>query len=179
MNDKSALAGNPAPSNTVDFRDVCSLGMDQAIGVEQKKVSWFAPFGKFFKSAAQAIGFCVEMHRSWLSLLAPHASSRVSTVANNSSSQSQPTPDELAYSMDTALGLRLVGVPGNAAAIRAVRVAQPQPTPDELAYSMDIALGERFTAFSSSVVSGLGTQSPTAEAQKPGSGLAKTATAGS
>ena len=59
-------------ANTVDVQDLCSLGMDRAIGIEKRKPSWFAPVGELFKAAAQALGFCMEMRRSWLSQLAPH-----------------------------------------------------------------------------------------------------------
>jgi len=170
MNYRTTLAENSAPSaHTVDFQDVCSLGMDQAIGIEKpsldikQKTTWFAPMSKLFKAAAQAIGFCMEMQRGWLSLVAPRATSRVSTVANNSGRQAQASPDDLAYSMDIAMGPQHVAAPASMAARGSVRIAQPQPTPDELAYSMDIAIGERFTVLSSTVVSSSGGQAPTAE----------------
>jgi hypothetical protein len=139
-------------ANTVDVQDLCGLGMDRAIGIEKKKASWFAPVGKLFKAAAQTIGFCMEMRRSWLSLLAPHASSHVGTAVSNSRCHSKLSPDELAYSMDIAIGPQHVAAPSSPAASSSVRKAQPQPTPDELAYSMDIAIGERFTAVPSSTV---------------------------
>ncbi len=179
MNHRTTLAENSAPSaSTVDFQDVCSLGMDQAIGIEnpsldiKQKTSWFSPVGKLFKAAAQALGFCMEMQRSWLSVVAPHATSRVSTVASNSSSQSPASPDDLAYSMDIAIGPQQVAVRASMAACSSVRIAQPQPTPDELAYSMDIAIGERFTALSSAVVSSSVSQAPTAEPEVKGLAMA-------
>ncbi len=165
--------------NTVDVQDLCSLGMDRAIGIEKRKPSWFAPVGELFKAAAQALGFCMEMRRSWLSQLAPHAFSHVHTVASNPSSQSQSSPDELAYSMDITIGPQHVAAPRSTAATSSGRKAQPQPTPDELAYSMDIAIGERFTVVpSSTVVSGSSGQSPTTEAPDPSRGAAMAARAG-
>ncbi len=167
MNNRIMPANDAARSaSTVDFQDQCSLGMDQAIGIEKdflptgvrldfcvdKKTSWFAPVGKLFNVAAQAIGFCMEMRRSWRSLLAPQALSHVSTAASNPNRQSHPSPDELAYSMDIAIGPQHVAAPRSTAASRSVRIAEPQPTPDELAYSMDIALGQRFTAVPSSTI---------------------------
>jgi hypothetical protein len=172
--DKATLS-----ANTIDIHAQCSLGMDQAIGIEKKKASWFAPVGKLLKAAAQTIGFCVEMRRSWLSLLAPHALAHVSTVASNSSSQSQPSPDELAYSMDIAIGPQHVAAPRSTVATSSVRRAQPQPTPDELAYCMDIAIGERFTVSSSTVMSSSGGQEATTELPESGNDLAMAATAGS
>ncbi len=183
-------------ANTVDFQDLCSLRMDQAIGIEKaslptgvrldsgviriyKKASWFSPVGMLFKAAAQAIGFCMEMRRSWLSVLAPHALSHVSTVASNSSSQSQPSPDELAYKMDIAIGPQHVAAPRSTAASSSVRKVLPQPTPDELAYSMDIVIGERFTVQSRTGESISGDQEATTEVPEPSRGLAMAAQAGS
>ncbi len=196
MDNRTMPANNDATSaNAVDYQEQCSLGMDQAIGIEKaslstgvrldsclvdKKASWFAPVGKLFKTAAQTIGFCMEMRRSWLSLLAPHALSHVRTVASNSSSQSQPSPDELAYSMDIAIGAQHVAAPRSTVASSSVRKAQPQPTSNELAYCMDIAIGERFTAPSSTVATSTGNQDQRAtEVPEPSRGLAMAAKAGS
>ena len=184
MNDRAKAAKNAVPfAHTVDIQDVCNLGMDQAIGIEKKKASWFSPLGKLFQAAAQAIGFCVEMRRNWFPLLAPHALSPVSTVADNSSSPSQPSPDELAYSMDIAIGVQHVAVPRSMASssvrIAQVRIAQTQPTPDELAFSMDLAIGERFTVLSSSEENVAGSQIPVKELPEPTRALAMAAKAGS
>jgi hypothetical protein len=163
VKDRTMPADNATLSaNTVDFQDQCSLGMDRAIGIEKKKASWFAPVGKLFKAAAQTIGFCMEMRRSWLSLLAPHALSHVSTVASNSSSHSKASPDELAYSTDIAIGPQHVAAPRSTAASSSVRKAQP--TPDELAFSMDIAIGERFKTPSRMVASSSGNTAMAARA---------------
>jgi hypothetical protein len=160
--------------------------MDQAIGNEKSspdlktEASWFAPAGKLFKAAAHAIGFCVGMHRSWLSLLAPHTLSQRNTVASNSGSQSQTSPDELAFSMDVAIGPQHVAAVKSMAASSSVRISQPQPrpTPDDLAYSMDIAIGERFTVQSRTVESSSGRQAPAVELPESSEGLAMAATAG-
>jgi len=168
-------------ANTVEVPDLCVLGMDRAIGIEKKKASWFAPVGKLFKVAAQTIGFCMEMRRSWLSLPASLVLPHVSTVASHPSSQSQSSPDELAYSMDIAIGKQHVAAADRTGASSSVWKAQPQPTPDELAYSMDIAIGERFTAVSGSTVASNSERQapPTAEVPEPSSGLAMAARAGS
>lgn len=162
MNNRTISEDHAALSaNTVDVQDLCSLAMDRAIGIEKKKASWFAPVGKLFMAAAQTIGFCMEMRRSLLSLLAPHASSHVGTGASNSSGQPQPSPDELAYSLDIAIGARQLAAPSRTVTSSYVRQARPQPTPDELAYSMDIAIGERFfVAPSSTVASNSDRQAP-------------------
>jgi hypothetical protein len=174
---------------SADSQDLCSLGMDRAIGIERaslptgvrlnscvidiyKKASWFVPVGKLFKATAQAIGFCIEMRRSWLSLLAPHALSHVSTGASRSGRQAQPTADELAYSMDIAIKERFTASSSRVATSSGSTVAsivrsQVQPTSDELAYSMDIAIGEQFTA-----------PAPTPEVPEPSRGIAMAATAG-
>ncbi len=133
---------NAAPSaNTVDVQDLCGLRMDRAIGIEKKKASWFAPVGKLFKAAAQTIGFCMEMRRSWLSLLTPHASSHVGSAASNSSSHSKLSPDELAYSMDIAIGERFTAVPSSTVASNSDRQV---PTPAEVPENnVEIAIGAR------------------------------------
>ena len=193
MNNRTIPADNAA-ANTVDFQEQCSLGMDRAIGTEEaslprgvrldssviniyKKASWFAPVGMFFKAAAQAVGFCMEMRRSWLSQ--PHGLSHVSTVASNSSSQSRPSADELAYKMDIAIGPQNVTAPRRTAASSSVSTDRPQPTPDELAYSMDIAIGERFTVQSRTIESSFGGQAAAAEVPEPSRELAFAAKAGS
>lgn len=195
MNNRTMPADNAA-ANTVDFQEQCSLGMDRAIGIEKaslpsdvrldsgviniyKKASWFAPIGMFFKAAAQAVGFCMELRRSWLSQLAPHGLSHVSTVASNSSSQSRPSADELAYKMDIAIGPQNVTAPRRTAASSSVSTDRPQPTPDELAYSMDIAIGERFTVQSRTIESSFGGQAAAAEVPEPSRELAFAAKAGS
>jgi hypothetical protein len=185
LNNRTRPVDNAAMSaNTVGFQNQQSFGMDRAIGIEKasldtaryKKTLWFAPVGILFKAAAHAIGFCMEMRRSWLSLLAPHALSHVSTVASNPSSQSQ-LPNELAYSMDIAICPQHIAAPRSTVASSSGRKAQPQPTPDELAYSMDIAIGERF-AVSSSTASISGSHEATTEVPEPIRGFAMAAKSG-
>ena len=185
MNNRTMPTNQAAPSAiAVDFQERCSLGMDLAIGNDQSsadiktEASWLAPVGKLFNAAAQAIGFCVGMHRNWLSLLASHALSQTSTVASNSGSQSQKSPDELAYSIDVAIGPQHVAALKSMAASSSVRISQPQPTPDDLAYSMDIAIGERFTVQSRTVESSAGRQAPAVELPESSKGLAMAAKAG-
>jgi hypothetical protein len=92
----------------------------------------------------------MEMQMSWLTLLAPHALSHVSTVTSSSSSQDQPNEEELAFSMDIALGER-VAPPRRMVASTSGKQAQPET--EAVAQSMDIAIGERFAAPSSEVAS--------------------------
>jgi hypothetical protein len=162
-----------------DFQERCSRAVDQAIGNENSslpskaKASWFA----LFKAAAHAVGFYVGVHRSWLALPAPHASSRMSTGASNAGNPSRKSPDDLAHSMDVAIGPQPVAALKSTAASRSVTIAQPQPTPDDLAYSMDIAIGARFTVQSRTVENSSG-QAPAAELPESSKGLAKAAKAG-
>ena len=121
--DQTQNAGFP-----VDFRDLCSFAMDQALGIQKaslstviisnscvidiyKNVFWFAPIvGNLFDMAAQSVTCSVELQMNWLSLLAPHASSHVATpdgrVASSSGGQAQPKADALERSMDIATGAR-------------------------------------------------------------------------
>lgn len=158
-------------ATTTDFQQRCSLAMDQAIGNAKSsldiktKTSWFAPVDRLFKAAAHAVGFCVGMHRSWLSL------------ASNAANQSPNSPDDLAHSLDVAIGPQHVAALKSMAASSSVTTARPQPTADDLAYSMDIAIGARFTV-SRTVENSSGRQAPAAELSESSNGLAMAARAG-
>jgi cell division septation protein DedD len=172
------MPANPAArsANPAESADSYSLGMDRVIGNQaaplptgaglnpsvggpNKKSSWFSPVGKLFKVAAYALASCVEIQRSLFSQLAPRAVPHRDNAAGNASRRPQPSPDELAYSMDMAMGNRLAASSGSAASrslIQAQPIAKVQEssaavavaalTPDELAFSMDVAIGARFTA---------------------------------
>jgi hypothetical protein len=153
---------------SVDFQDLCSLAMDQALGIEKESLAPVVGFNSrlldLYKNAfciapvlsnlsdaaAHAFALCVELQMGWIALLAPNTLSHVSTVASCSSSQDQTTPDELAFSMDIALGER-VAPPSRMVASTFGK--QAQPTAEVLAQSMDVAIGERFAAPSSIVAS--------------------------
>jgi hypothetical protein len=158
----------PNAGFSVDFQDLCSLAMDQALGIEKeslvpvvdfnsclldiyKNALWFTPiFGNHPGMASQALAFSVEMQMSWLTLLAPHALSHVSTVTSSSSSQDQPNEEELAQSMDIALGERFTAS-SRMLACTSGKHAQSELEP--VAQSMDVAIGERVAAPSSIVES--------------------------
>ncbi len=125
-NSNAALSPVPAnqdPSHagfSGDFQDLCSFGMDQALGLEQvslvavanlnlcaldiyKNALWSNPvFGNFLDITSQVLAFSLEMQMNCLSLLAPHAWVPVSTVAEGSG----PHAAELERSMDIAIGER-------------------------------------------------------------------------
>jgi hypothetical protein len=71
-------------------------------------------------------------------------------VTSSSSSQDQPNEEELALSMDIALGER-IAPPSRM--IASTSSKQAQPIAEELAQSMDVAIGERVAAPSSIVES--------------------------
>ena len=171
----------PITGFPVDFQDLCSLGMDRALGIEKasldkaaryKKASRFVPIPeKLFNVATQVIASCMKLQMNWMTLMTlrvPRASAYVGKAASNSGSQAKPTAEVLERSMDIAIGPQHVAAPRSTAASSSGRKVQPQlqPTPDELAYSMDIAIGERFTVSSSAVASTSDSQSPTAEMPK-------------
>ena len=173
----SLVAANEAKPITtlpIDVQDLCSLGMDRALGSEEnasldkaaryQKALRFAPMlGKLFKAATQAIASCMKLQLNWMTLRAHRASAHVGPEANNSGTQARPTAEVLERSTDIAIGPQRLPVARSAAASSSDRRAQPQPTSDELAYSMDIAIGERFTVSNSRVVSTSDRQSPPAE----------------
>jgi hypothetical protein len=101
------------------FQDECNCGMDEAIAFEEvsrstvlrlnsyaleisENASWLTPVvGGLFYMVAKSIAFCIELQMNWLTLFTPHALSHPSSVPD---SQAQPTAEELAYSMDIAIG---------------------------------------------------------------------------
>jgi hypothetical protein len=151
-----------------DIQDLCSLAMDQALGIEKvplapvvslnsclldpsKNALWFTPaFGNHLGMASQALAFSMEMQMGLIALLAPHAMSHLSTVTSSSGSQDQPNEDELAYSMDIALGERFTAP---CRMVVSTYGKQTQQKAEEAVQSMDIAIGERFAAPSSEVAS--------------------------
>jgi hypothetical protein len=162
--DQTPNAGFP-----FDFQDLCSLAMDQALGIEKESLVPVVGFNSrlldlyqnafciapvlsnLSDAAAQVFASCVELEMGLIALLAPHTLSRVSTVASSSgSSQDQPNEEELAYSMDIALGERFAAASRMDASNSS---SQAQPNEEELAYSMDVVIGERFAAPSSEVAS--------------------------
>jgi hypothetical protein len=151
----------------VDFQDLCSLAMDQALGIEKESLAPVVGFNSclldLYKNAfclapvlsnlsdaaAQVFASYVELQMGLIALLAPNTLSHVSTVASSSRSQVQPNEEELAFSMDIALGQRFTA-PSRMVA-RTTAKQQAEPEAEELAQNMDIAIGERFAAPSSEV----------------------------
>jgi hypothetical protein len=108
-----------------DFQDLCSLAMDQAIGIEKaslttvirlnssvidiyKNAFWFAPvFGDLLDTAAKSFAFCMELQMNWLTMMVPHANEVAapsSTVASSSGSQAPPTAEVPESDLDIAIG---------------------------------------------------------------------------
>jgi hypothetical protein len=91
-------------------------------------------FGNLIDMASRALAFSMELQMNWFTLLAPHASSRVATQGR----QVQPAADELAYSMDIAIGAQFE-VPSHTVAGSSGMQAQPtEKTPKS-----NIAIGAR------------------------------------
>ena len=155
---------------TVDFQNLCSFAMDQALGIEKeylaapvvgfnsrildlyKNAFCIAPLlSNLSDAAVHAFASCVELQMGLIAPLAPQALSHVSTVASTSgNSQNRPNEDESALSMDIALGER---VEPPSRMVASTSGQQAQPIADELAQSMDVAIGERYAAPSSIVAS--------------------------
>lgn len=110
----------PITGFPVDFQDLCSLGMDRALGIEKasldkatrcKKASWFVPIpGKLFDVATEAIASYMKLQMNWMILCVPRASLHVGKAASNSDSQAKPTAEVLERSMDIAIGQQQVAV---------------------------------------------------------------------
>jgi hypothetical protein len=154
MNPRTMPASSPPPNAGFpgDSQDLFSLGMDWAIEIEKaslatvislnscvldiyKNALWFTPAsGNLLDMASRALAFSMELQTNWLTVLAPHASSHVATQGR----QAQPTADELAYSMDIAIGAQFEVPSSTVAGSSGV---QAQPTAD--APESNIAIGAR------------------------------------
>lgn len=140
-----------------DFQVLCSFAMDQALGIEEASLStafvlnsyaidicknafWFAPIvGNLLDMAAQSVACSMELQKNWLTLLAPHALLHPATphsrVASTSGGQAQPTAEELACSMDIAIGARLIAPSSSDNQAHSI-----EEVPEN---DMDIAIGAR------------------------------------
>jgi hypothetical protein len=94
-------------------------------------------FGNLLDMASRAFAFSMELQMNWLTLLAPHALSHVATQGGR---QAQPTEDELAHSMDIAIGAQFE-VPSSMVA--GSSGMQAQPTEEMPESNVDIAIGAR------------------------------------
>jgi hypothetical protein len=135
--------------------------MDQALGIEKASLATvvslnscvldiyqdalrFTPvFGNLFDMAAQAVACSMKMQMNWLTLLTPqHVATPDSRVASTSGGQAQPREEDLAHSMDIAIGAQSTAPSSTATSISAGR-AQRKAKADVLERSMDIAIGAR------------------------------------
>ena len=105
--------------STADFQDLFDLGMQQIVCLNScmieiyRSAFLFAPVpGNLYDTAVQAFEYCVELQQNWFTLLVSCAASSMSSCP---SIEVQPTPDELAYSMDIAIGERITA-PGSVVA---------------------------------------------------------------
>jgi hypothetical protein len=110
-----------------DFQDLCSLAMDQAMGIEKaslttfvrlnlsvidiyKNVFLFAPvFGDLLDTTAKSFAFCIELQMNWMTMMVPHVSEVAapsSAVASSSGSQAQPTAEVPERNMETVMRAR-------------------------------------------------------------------------
>lgn len=125
MNPRTTPASSPPPNAgfPVDFQDLCSFAMDQALGIQKASMAtvvsfnssvldiyksslWFTPvFGNLFDMVFQAVACSMELQMNWLTLLAPHASSMVASDVGGKS-HPKAKADVLAHSMDIAIGER-------------------------------------------------------------------------
>ena len=153
---------------SVDFQDLYSLAMDQALGIEKESLSPVvgsksclldlyknsfciaSVLSNHSDTAAHALASCVELQMGLIVLLAPHALSQVSTETSCSSSQDQPNEEELAFSMDIALGERFTAS-GRMPACTSSKHTQPEP--EAVAQGRDVAVEERFAVPNSIVAS--------------------------
>jgi len=146
---------------SADFQDLCSRAMDQALGIEKASLSTvvtlnscvldiyqealrFNPvFGNCFNLAALAVASSIELQMSWLILLAPqHFAMSDRPGASTSDGETRSMTDDLAHSMDAA-----VGVSTSAPSRRAMSItggqARRRAKVDGLERGMDIATGAR------------------------------------
>jgi hypothetical protein len=159
---QSPNAGFPAVS-----RDVRSREIDQAMEEKAsplmvvrlnsyvldiyKNAFMFAPaFGYLLDTAAKSFALCMEWQVNCLTLMASRAkegygtllnvAAPSSTVAGSSRGQAQPTAEELAHSMDIAIGERFIAP---SSTVTSISGGQAQPTEEVPESSMEIAIAAR------------------------------------
>lgn len=126
-----ALAIEKASEATVVSLNSCAINL-------YKSSLWSAPaFSDLLDMVAQILAFSMELQMNWLTLLTPHASSQ---MASSSGSQAQATGDELAHSMDVAIGERFTAPSSTVASISG---GHSHPTVEVPENNMDIAMGAR------------------------------------
>jgi hypothetical protein len=104
------------------IQDLCNSAMDQALGIEKASLAPiaglnsclrgmveraldFSPvFGNHLQAVSQVFAFSMELQLNFLNLLAPPFWSHASQGEVISAGQHQPAADELAQSMDVAIG---------------------------------------------------------------------------
>jgi hypothetical protein len=133
-----------------DFQDLCLQAMDRAIGIEKaslatvvglnssavdiyKNAFRFAPvFGELLDATAKSFTLCIELQMNWLTMMVPHAS--------RSGGQAEPPAEELAHSMDIAIGERDTT---QSNAVTSNSYNQAKPTEEIPERSMGIAMRAR------------------------------------
>jgi hypothetical protein len=111
------------------IQDLCSSAMDQALGIEkaslapvvgshscllgmyERALSFTPVFGNYLEAVSQALASSMELQLKFLNLLALPVWSHASQGEVISAGQHQPTADELAQSMDVALGEQYTASP--------------------------------------------------------------------
>lgn len=125
----------------------CAMEFYQAINI-CNQASWFSPaIETFIHTAAQSFAHCMklhthcmDMHRSWLALLAPYGLPYERIEVSSFGAEAAATAEELAYHMDIAIGERSFPVEEAFASHAGFHTGLAAQSAES---GMDIAMGSR------------------------------------
>ncbi len=163
MKPRTTPASSPPPDAgfPIDFQDLCSRAMDQALGIEKVSLSTVVSlnscvldiyqealrltpvFGNLFNLAAQAVACSIELQMKGFTLMTgQHVATPGSAFVSPSGTKAQPTAEELAQSMDVAIGEKLIA-PGSTVTSISRGQVKHKAKANVLERSMDIAIRAR------------------------------------
>jgi hypothetical protein len=124
-----------------DFQDLCSFAMDQALAIEKASQATVVSlnscmldiFGNSIDMASKSFAFCMELQMNWLTMFAPHVFSHVAAAGR----QAHPSADEVALSMDIAVG------ESRATEITTISGSQARPAAEPQESGVDMAMSAR------------------------------------
>ena len=144
-----------------DLQDLCSFAIDQAIEIEKLSCLMFAGLnsctleiykntlplqpvcGCLLDLVSQAMAFSMELQWNGLTMLIPFAFSNLNTPESYGN-ETQPTGNELAESMDIAIGATFTAPFCAVQSISSIRAQPEQQVPEReqvLERDMDLAMG--------------------------------------
>jgi hypothetical protein len=158
MNPRIMPANSPPPIAGFPghFQDLCSFAMDQAIGIEKVSLTTFVSlnsslidiyksafccspvFSDLVDTAAKSLALSMEMQMNWLSMMLPPATGSLRVASSVDDPPARPVEDELADSMDVAIGADVASPVSTVSSISDNRSRRPEEKREK---DMDVAIG--------------------------------------